>query len=1196
PMPLPEDIFKVDNARPLTDPRELPELSKHLTDTPQLAYCLAVLYTASSPEIELPPKTDKWLQVIKKDKAEQKRLKGLVNSLVREFTRDELKNAEAVTEVTYVASVLEPGDFRFLLKFFVTSLKDSAFLEVHSLEGIARLMSSAPFTIEADDLVKTLHYINTSLQTTHAQSEDYVYKLTTTVSRVLDAMADSQVVGLGREGLHKPLYDYLEGLKNSEDPYLVFEAAYAFQALLCVPDDESKWQATQRKAGRIINGAFQLVGAVKALDVNAFIDGLCNLHMGLEELYHAAEMVKDVYGEVKSLCDSGEELRAALQDVSFDRKRAWYTALRGTDTVLRNGMLAEFKTLVCGAPCRRALAFQWGVCLRLGSLAIDKRWDKDSRQGAVAFLGQLYRDDKNWGHHVPVKQLVLDILMHLSKTTESVAQADAKALLEKLKDDGSWQKRAMFLACLESGPSQHPLMAAMSPPASSALLDRVQGIVDVEADLKRLRLECEKRRVPAVYIQPKAKDSIQASNEVLFDLEKKAHDFLLNEERKVLLLLGESGVGKSTFNMKLEQHLWVEYEKHKVHIPLFISLPTIIRPEQDLIAKQLRRLQFEESQIRVLKNRKFVLICDGYDESQQMHNLYMSNQLNQEGEWQAKMVISCRTEYVGLDYKDRFQPGDRIHPSIPGQFQKAVVMPFTGHQIKEYIQEHVAQEKPQWSAADYSSVLQMIPSLRELVRNPFLLMLSLDVLPRLLDLGNNIKVTKVRRVTLYDEFVVLWLERGKKRVGNKDMDRQERAEFDRLTDEGFTQHCISFLKDMAKAIYKNQAGNPVVTYSRKRDRGTWKEAFFSRENESQLLLEASPLTRSGIQYRFIHKSLLEYFFSRSVFEPQEGKEKSDQDAAPGRRGSVSSNFSFDDDLMPAEEEPAPTQPLAVDHPLSWRSFVSEPSVLDFLSDRVQQEPLFKDQLYTMIEQSKANKQMRKAAANAITILVRAGVLFQGADLQGIQIPNADLSGGQFNSAQLQGADLRKTNLRNIWLHQANLTNAQMAGVQFGEWPYLDEEHAVKSFAYSPDGRTVVVGLNNGTINLYETATWEETRTLSGHSDRIGSVVFSPTGQQIASGSTDKMVRLWDTQTGEPGAILEGHTDLVRSVVFSQSGQQIASGSKDKTVRLWDAQTGEPGAILEGHTDEVWSVVFSPSGQQIASGSGDKAVRLWDAQT
>ncbi|KAG0350371.1 hypothetical protein BGX24_008162, partial [Mortierella sp. AD032] len=138
--------------------------------------------------------------------------------------------------------------------------------------------------------------------------------------------------------------------------------------------------------------------------------------------------------------------------------------------------------------------------------------------------------------------------------------------------------------------------------------------------------------------------------------------------------------------------------------------------------------------------------------------------------------------------------------------------------------------------------------------------------------------------------------------------------------------------------------------------------------------------------------MLEYFFSRSIFEPQEGKQKSLQDAAPTRRGSVSSNLSFDDQLVLEEEdEPGATQPSIVDHPLSWRSLVAEPSILEFLSDRVQQEPAFKDKLLAIVEQSKVNKEIRKAAANAITILVRAGVRFNKTDLRGIQIPGADLS-------------------------------------------------------------------------------------------------------------------------------------------------------------------------------------------------------------
>ena len=154
-----------------------------------------------------------------------------------------------------------------------------------------------------------------------------------------------------------------------------------------------------------------------------------------------------------------------------------------------------------------------------------------------------------------------------------------------------------------------------------------------------------------------------------------------------------------------------------------------------------------------------------------------------------------------------------------------------------------------------------------------------------------------------------------------------------------------------------------------------------------------------------------------------------------------------------------------------RSFVKDTSVLQFLVERAQSESVFKNQLLAYIQASKLDKKWRTAAANAITILVRAGIRFNGEDLQGIQIPGADLSYGQFDSVQLQGADLRKTTLRNIWLREANLSNARMEGADFGEWPYLIEESVVMSCTYSPNGNACAVGLLDGTISVYDALTW-----------------------------------------------------------------------------------------------------------------------------
>ncbi|KAJ3295836.1 ubiquitin-protein transferase activating protein [Borealophlyctis nickersoniae] len=167
--------------------------------------------------------------------------------------------------------------------------------------------------------------------------------------------------------------------------------------------------------------------------------------------------------------------------------------------------------------------------------------------------------------------------------------------------------------------------------------------------------------------------------------------------------------------------------------------------------------------------------------------------------------------------------------------------------------------------------------------------------------------------------------------------------------------------------------------------------------------------------------------------------------------------------------------------------------------------------------------------------------------------------------------------------------------------------AVSACTFSPDGRKVAVGTDEGILEVFAILPKKRSILKLREGGGIAAVAWSKTGY-LAKGDRLGIIKIYDVnRQREPVAVIRGtHHDRIVGLRWSPDGLILASGGNDNLVCLWEISATTvanspltPKKILREHRSAVRALAWCPwQYNLLATGGGleDRKIRFFNTDT
>lgn len=180
---------------------------------------------------------------------------------------------------------------------------------------------------------------------------------------------------------------------------------------------------------------------------------------------------------------------------------------------------------------------------------------------------------------------------------------------------------------------------------------------------------------------------------------------------------------------------------------------------------------------------------------------------------------------------------------------------------------------------------------------------------------------------------------------------------------------------------------------------------------------------------------------------------------------------------------------------------------------------------------------------------------------------------------------------NLW-NAAQFGRLRVYSAQDGQLRNVigNADQPVTTFAFSPDGVTLLVGYQSGAAHLWDMGSGADVFGAWHFNAPLVDLDFSPGGSYLVLQRPDWV----EVRRTHDGTLLGRYP--ANAFALSPRGDILALGGRDGVLTLKDLNGLQDVHRISAHEGPILALAFSPDGQTVVSSGQDCAVKSWDATT